>query len=275
MKLSLTSWSLPFCTLKECAAIAHALRIPSLDVGYFYRSALDRQRVLKSPAEYAHEVVAAIGAPACFYHLFGQDMADRNLADLTAIQANMADFSKVLLFCAEAGIPTVMVLPGVVGSGQSRRQAVEASSQALRQLVGMAAGSKVTVAIEAHVHSCLESPALTLELVDRVPGLRLVLDYSHFHCLGYTQEEINVLAPHAAHIHLRQGRPGVLQSRLELGTLNFSAILGRLREAGYSGFLALEYVHQEYMGTMSDDVLSETVKMRDLVEAWSQISLAA
>jgi sugar phosphate isomerase/epimerase len=67
---------------------------------------------------------------------------------------------------------------------------------------------------------------------------------------------------------LRQTRPGALQAKLAQGTINFAALLATLRDAGYSGYLALEYVHQEYMGTLYDDVLTETVQMRDLVRAW-------
>ncbi len=42
-------------------------------------------------------------------------------------------------------------------------------------------------------------------------------------------------------------------------------MLATLREASYNGYLSTEYVHQDYMGTLYDDVLSETVKMRDLI----------
>ena len=77
--------------------------------------------------------------------------------------------------------------------------------------------------------------------------------------------EIDPLAPHAAHVHLRQARPGALQCKLEHGTLNFPAMLATLAGHGYRGRLAIEYVHQGYMDTLHDDVLSETIKMRDLV----------
>lgn len=273
MQLSLTSWSLPLCTLGECSAIARALNIPFLDVGYFYRSALDRRRVLEEPEGYANEVVGTIGSsPSNFFHLFGQTVQDRNLADPSSAQTNIADFTKVLRFCSAAGIPSILVLPGVINPGQSRRQALHVSSSALAQMQSMAAKSNVLLTIEAHVHSYLESPTLTLELLKAVPGLRLTLDYTHFLCLGYRQDEIDDLAPYATHVHLRQARVGALQTGVEMGTLNFNAILGVLRDTNYSGFLALEYVHQEYMNTLFEDVLSETIKLRDLVNDWSSKS---
>ncbi len=268
MKLSLTSWSFPSCTLPEVAAITKALGINALDVGYFYRSALDKQALLDRP-EQAAKQVAALGVDVpCLYHLFGENPADRNLADRTSHAQNQADFAQVLAFCKAAGIPTVFILPGVVNPGQSRSQALEASAACLRELAQAGAEAGVAVSIEPHVHSFLESPGMTLELLERVPGLRLTLDYAHFVCLGYRQEEIDPLAAHAAHMHIRQARPGVLQAKATEGTINHSALLGTLRDCGYGGALAIEFVHQNYMGTLYDDVMTETVSMRDALRAW-------
>ena len=44
MKLGTTCWTMPACSLEECAGIAKALGLPALDIGYFYASALDKQR---------------------------------------------------------------------------------------------------------------------------------------------------------------------------------------------------------------------------------------
>jgi hypothetical protein len=49
---------------------------------------------------------------------------------------------------------------------------------------------------------------------------------------------------------LRSGRP---------------AFLAALKDSGYGGRLAIEYLNQPYMDTRHDDVLYETVRMRDLV----------
>jgi sugar phosphate isomerase/epimerase len=267
MKLACTAWSFPALTLPEVAGVAQALGIDAIDVGLFYRSTLDRARLLDDPRGYAAEVGALGVTLSNLYYLFGATPADRHLADPHALAANQADFSRVVQFCRAASIPSIMVLPGVVGVAQTRREALAASVASLGALQPLAEEAGVLLAIEPHVHSLAESPALVLELLERVPGVRLVLDYAHFVCLGYRQDEIDVLAPHAAHIHLRQARPGALQAKLGQGTINFAALLGTLREQNYSGYLAIEYVHQDYMNTLFDDVLTETVQMRDLVRA--------
>jgi sugar phosphate isomerase/epimerase len=272
MNLSMTSWSLPMCTLLECKGIAQTLGIHAIDLGYFYRSSLNKMRLLQDPEEYGKEIKTATGTVANLYHLFGESLGARNLAGSDGFDENLRDFDSVLRFCKSADIPSVFILPGIVNPGQSRKEAFEVSARNLNHLQQLATEAGVTLTIEPHVHSYLESPSLTMELLQAVPGLRLTLDYAHFHCLGFTQEEIDVLAPYASHVHLRQATSGALQRKLEQGTLNFAAILGTLREAGYTGYLSLEYVHQDYMNTVFDDVLSETIKLRDLVNTWIEKS---
>ena len=115
MKLSVTSWSFPELTLDEVGGLANLLGIEGLDVGYFYRSALDRARQLAAPEAYADEVRKRLPLPvANLYHLFGNSVVDRNLADPANRAKNTADFTAVLKFCVGIGSPTVFILPGVI-----------------------------------------------------------------------------------------------------------------------------------------------------------------
>lgn len=267
-KLSLTSWSLPACSLTEAAGISRVLGIGALDVGYFYGPALDKVRLLAEPERVADEVRRlGIDIP-CLYHLFGATLADRNLADTRHAEANLADLRQAVKFCQRAGIGVIFVLPGVVNPGQGRKEALVASAESLKRLLPVAADAGITLTIEPHVHSYLETPTLTLELLDKVPGLKLALDYAHYVCLGYRQEEIDVLAPHAGHVHLRQSKTGELQTKLAKGTINIPAELATLRAAGFTGHVALEYTHQDYMDSLYDDILTETIQLRDVVRAW-------
>lgn len=268
MKLSLTTWSLRSLTLDEAAGLSNLLGIGALDLGYFYKPGLNREALIADPDGTADRVLQLGVALPNLYHLFGGSLSDRNLADPGHRESNEADFRQVARFAKRAGIETLFVLPGVVNPGQDRASALAESAESLRRLVAISAPEGIQLTVEPHVHSYLESPTLVLDLLDRVPGLKLTLDYAHFACLGYRQEEIDVLAPHAAHVHLRQARAGVLQCKLALGTLNFGAMLGTLKAAGYDGYLSIEYVHQDYMDGQHDDVLTETVDMRDCVREW-------
>jgi len=270
VQLSVTSWSFPQLTLDEVAGLARVVGFPAIDLGYFYRSALDKGRLLREPERYGAELKAKLPVGvANLYHLFGNDTVERNLASPDSRAENTADFRQALQFCRAVGAPTIFILPGMLNGAQSRRQALEATVESLKPLTAAASAAGIVLCLEPHVHSYLETPALAAELCER-SGAKLALDYAHFAVSGYRQEEIDALAPHAGHIHLRQARPGALQTKLEAGTLNFPALFSTLRDAGFGGYVACEYVHQGYFDTLHDDVLTETIKMRDLFRAWEQ-----
>jgi sugar phosphate isomerase/epimerase len=269
MRLSLTSWSMPSLTLAECAAVSRALGISALDVGLFYRSALDKAEILADPTGAAERIQALGVEVPSYYHLFGEGLSDRNLSAPGTLDDNQRDLKQVMTFADAARIASVFILPGVVNPGQSRAQAARASAESLTEMLEVAADHEARLCIEPHVHSWAESPALVLELIERT-GIGLALDYAHFACLGYRQEEVDPLAPHAVHVHLRQARMGALQSKFALGTLNFPALFGTLHESGCEGALALEPVHQDYMNTLFDDVLTEIVALRDCFVTWKE-----
>lgn len=268
MHLSLTSWSFPSLTLEEAAGVSKVLGIGALDVSTKGRPGLDKAELLADPKA-AAERVRALGVRVTnYYHHFGDGLADRNLALPGTIDANARDLERVLSFADAAGIATVFFLPGIINPGQSRRQALEASAESLTALLDVAGDFRAKICIEPIVRSFAESPAIIAELIERT-GIRLALDYSHFACLGYTQEQVDPLCAHAAHVHLRQARMGELQARFAKGTINFPALFGTLAEAGYTGALAIEYVYQDFMNAYSDDVMTETVAMRDCFNEWN------
>jgi sugar phosphate isomerase/epimerase len=269
MKLTVTCWSFPYLKLDEIGGLAKVLGINAIDVGYFYASALDKPRLLDNPQAYGEELRQRLPVPVTnLFHLFGDSLVDRNLA-LPSNPQNLADVKSALSFARGIGAGSIFILPGMMNAGQSRSQAIARSAEALKPMVEAGQEAGVAVSIEPHVHGILESVAMVGDMLDRVPGLKLTLDPAHLVCLGNRQEEIETLIPHAAHIHLRQARAGSLQTKLEEGVINFPAFFGALRDGGYDGWLACEYVHQAYMNTLFEDVLSETVKMRDTFNQWA------
>ena len=197
MRLSLTAWSFPSLTLQECAGVSKALGLGALDVGLFYRSALDKAQILADPKAAAEGVKGLGVVIPNYYHLFGDGLAGRNLALPGTIAQNVRDLSKVMEFADLAGIGSVFILPGIVNPGQSRDEAAGVSIESLKALLEVAGHHKARLCIEPHVHSFAESPAMVRRLVDAT-GIGLALDYAHFACLGYRQEEIDPLAAHFA-----------------------------------------------------------------------------
>lgn len=256
MKLTVTSWSFPACTLTEAWGIATALGFQAMDLGLLHGAALDRGRIIADPEGAAKDLAGLVVSN--LYWLFGADIVENAVSDPAAKARNEAEFVRVCRFAQALGCPTIFVLPGVTGPG-----AFAAAAEGLRGLLKIARHHGVQLTVEPHVGGLLASPTQTLRMLAAVPGLKLTLDYAHFICMGYRQDEVDVLAPHTGHVHVRQARPGALQAKWGEGVLDFTAMLGVLRNAGYQGYVAVEYVHQGYMNTLFDDVLTETVRMRD------------
>jgi sugar phosphate isomerase/epimerase len=77
-------------------------------------------------------------------------------------------------------------------------------------------------------------------MMAEVPGLRLLVDTGHVADWGGDPVE---LLPHAAHVQLRQGRPGAAQVHVDDagGVVDFGAVVDRLRDLGYRGLVSIEY----------------------------------
>lgn len=268
MRLSVSTWSFPHLTLSEAAAVASAIGFDAIDLGYFFAPALDKTRLLTAPEAYGAELAASLPLPvANLFHLFGEDLSDRNLARPDGAQ-NLQDLKATLAFAKAVGAPSVFVLPGIINAGQCRSDAIASSAEALKPMVTAGKEAGVDVLIEPHTGSILNSPVRTRELVAQVPGLQIVLDPSHFVAMGYRQEEVDPLVDIAGHVHLRQARPGLIQTKMEEGIVDFPGFFGALRTAGYDGWLSAEYEHEAGTPSQYDDVISETVKMRDCFRTW-------
>ncbi len=268
MQTSITSWSFPACNLDEAWNISKALGICHMDIGLLHVASLNRAQILSDPIHSAKKLLETGIESSNLYWLFGQTPAERELSDSAHLDQNLQDFEQVCQFAAKMGIPTLFLLPGVPRPNVSAELLFEQSAQSLRKLMPIAQAHNIILTVEPHIGGILSSPDMALAMVRAVPGLKLTLDYAHFICMGYSQEQIDPLAAHAAHIHLRQARPGALQTKFSEGTTSFGAMIETLRDAHYDGFMSIEYVHQPYMNTVFDDVLTETIIMRDLLRTY-------
>jgi sugar phosphate isomerase/epimerase len=77
-------------------------------------------------------------------------------------------------------------------------------------------------------------------MLDAVPGLQLLVDTGHVSDWGGDPLE---LLPYAAHVQLRQGRPGSTQLHVDdpRGVVDFAAVAKRLESLGYEGVCSVEY----------------------------------
>ena len=264
MKLAGAAWAYVGASLPESAAILQALGVQAMDLIAAPGALLDSREIERDPQGQARRVIRG-RSPAQQSALRFRRRRPLNSVDDTVRAANLETFERVLQFCTAAGIPSVLVLPGVDQAGISHEEAVELSAAAMNELAALAAAANVLLLFEPHVESVLESPFDTLAFLQRNPALKIVLDYSHFVAQGYQPVDVDPLVPYAGHVHLRQACRGKLQARWDDGVIDFPAVVELLKRAGYSGYLALEYEHDPWMDCDQVDVMTETIKMRDVV----------
>jgi len=269
MQLSGAAWSFVGATLQESVALYCALGISAVDLIALPGTTLDSHAVIDNPAKEAKRINGLSVQIANLIFNFSAGFSERaiNHSDPTVRASNLKEFQAVTEFCQRCSIPSVTVLPGVFQKGWSRKNSLAVSAEMLNELTQIARRRGVIVAFEAHVGSILESPKDTLALLQANPQFRLTLDYSHFIFTGHSQQDIDPLIPYAAHVHLRQGATGTLQSRWESGVIDFGSVLHKLKAAHYKGYLTIEYEHDAWLELDRVDVMTETIKMRNLVRS--------
>ena len=274
MELTCTSFSFPLLPFEKSLQQIALLDIPFVDLGaHADGSHLQPAEIENDPIRQADLVTRAADAAgvriADLFPTFGMGFRDRpvNTPDEATRRANRSRFEAFVRFCRQAGCPGITLLPGVVWADLGQERSFDLARSALTDLVEIGGAAGLRVSVEAHLESVVEQPEQALALVAAVPGLQLTLDYSHFVAGGIAVERVHPLVPHAGHFHARQTAPGHLQRPQSAGTLDFGEIVRRLREAEYGGHLCVEYTWQEWRGCNTEDVLSETILMRDELRA--------
>lgn len=165
--------------------------------------------------------------------------AARQMADLEAAARVAADLAP-----AGAAPP---VLDTTAGGEPSAWDAVrERLAERTGQLCRAAAAHGVEVAVEPHVHSCLDRPDRVLWLLRAVGerNLRVNLDISHFDVQGMDVAAVcAALAPWSAHVHVKDQRGRAPDFAFLVpgeGDFDCAAFLVALQAAGYAGCVTVE-----------------------------------
>lgn len=265
MKLAAAAWSFRGATLAEAAAIWRALGVYALDLIAPPGGLLDAHEVARDPRGQARRVRAVGAELSNLLYMFGAAFDDHPLTspDAAVQAANQDTCRRVVEFCVLAGIPSLLVLPGVDHPGVPHAASVRRAADALNAMAEVARAANILFVFEPHKESVLESPHETLSFLKQNPGLRIALDYSHFVAQGYSAADIEPLAPYADHVHLRQAAKGHLQAEWQSGEIDFVRVMARLKEVGYQGYVTLEYEHDPWLDLV--DVMTESIRMRDCV----------
>jgi sugar phosphate isomerase/epimerase len=172
-------------------------------------------------------------------------------------------FRDMLELTVRVGAPGLTMVPGLDFPHESHAESLARAAEELKRRADEAHAAGVRFSIEPHVGSVCGTPEDVARLVELAPGLELTLDYTHYVSQGFSDAEVEPLVAHARHFHARGGAPGRVQCALKDSTIDYGRAVAALREAGYDGALAVEYVWIDWERCNECDNLSETVILRD------------
>jgi sugar phosphate isomerase/epimerase len=121
---------------------------------------------------------------------------------------------------------------------------LEAEVKRLSYLVRVASAESVVLTLPTLIGTLTESPDTAVTLCERVDGLGLTLDPSHYICGPNQNKSFDHVFPYVRHVYLRDsGRtPDKLQVRIGQGEIEYSRILTQLERYNYDRLLTIEIV---------------------------------
>jgi sugar phosphate isomerase/epimerase len=152
--------------------------------------------------------------------------ADDQTAHLTAI-------------CRLARLTSVAV---VTIAAASAGTGLDAEARRLKDLCALAARDGVTLTVATRGGTLTETPERAVELCQRVPGLGLTLDPSHFVAGPNQGASWDAVYPYVRHVHLRDtgGAPNQFQVRIGQGEIEYGKIVSMLARQRYDRALTVD-----------------------------------
>jgi sugar phosphate isomerase/epimerase len=185
------------------------------------------------PSEVALDVAVAaqrirIGptlTPAAFTVEFDTQNHEEMLQQLKAI-CKLARHSTVPLLCIPAA---------------SNKTGIDAEIKRLRPLAQIVQAEGLILTVPTRIGTLTETPAAARELCERVPGLGLTLDPSHYVHGPHQGGPYEEVFPYVRHVHLRDtGKaPGKFQVRVGQGDIEYGRIISQLGRHRYDRLLTV------------------------------------
>jgi sugar phosphate isomerase/epimerase len=235
----------PQRTLREGLQLVKSLGLTHVDIGVGGGNAhFDPIEVAENPAQFADEVRRetehfSLTPNECFTLNFGVPI---NTPDANERQKTRSLFRGLCNFAKRAQCKSILLIPGPIYPDLGASLSLDLAALALTDLVSIADEYNVQLNIEADYESCANTPEAAKELCERVPGLGLTLDYSHFIYQKIPPEKVAILHPYTRHIHIRQATPGNIVTDVDDGIIDYTNVISQLEKLGYNGLYCIEYL---------------------------------
>jgi sugar phosphate isomerase/epimerase len=119
---------------------------------------------------------------------------------------------------------------------------LDAEVERLKRLVHLAAADGIQLTVSTRIGTLTEDPDTALALCQRVKGLGLTLDPSHYIAGPHAGKCHDALYPYVKHVHLRDtGRgPNQFQVRVGQGEVEYGRIIAQLARYRYDRILCVD-----------------------------------
>lgn len=155
---------------------------------------------------------------------------------------------RMLDMAAELGSPFLRVFGGALPVGTTRADMLAPTAQVLHALGTYGAERGVTVLLETHDAWTRSEDVLNLIRAVALPTVKILWDAHHTYRAGEDPtQSLALLGDELAYVHLKdsrllKGKPGAwTYCLLNAGDMPLRAICTLLKQAGYDGYLSLEW----------------------------------
>ena len=282
IRFSCTDFTFPLLAHGDVFRLISMLGIHGVDIGLLQ----DRSHI--QPSHIAADPAAAGTALRRQLEEHGLEAADiflQSALDFVSVAVNhpsagvreksRRDFLDALSFASASGSSHITCLPGVCFEEDAEGESWKRACSELLWRTETAAAKGIAFGVEAHRGSIADTPALAKALVRDVNGLTLTLDYSHFIRSGFSQEEISPLLAFAGHFHARGASSKMMQTPVCESEIDFGLLVRDMQKYGYNKTITLEYVYENWEDNFRCDTISETVLLKNLLEASAPESQSA
>lgn len=145
-------------------------------------------------------------------------------------------FKAVCRLARVSAVPLITIKAAAAGTNPDEE------IKRLQQLVDVAAADGIQLSVSTITGTLTEDPEVALSLCQRVRGLALTLDPSHFIAGPHADKNHDALYPYVKHIHLRDtGRgPNQMQVRIGQGEIEYGRIIAQLARYQYDRALCVD-----------------------------------
>lgn len=153
---------------------------------------------------------------------------------------NEEDFHRQ--FKAICRLARIATAPLLTLPASSSGTGVDAEVVRLTKLAKLAEREGAVLTVATRTGTLTESPEVAVELCQRVPGLGLTLDPSHYLAGPHQGKSFDMVFPHVRHVRLRDtGRgPNQFQVRVGQGEVEYGRIVSQLSRYHYDRLLTVD-----------------------------------